>query len=453
MPNSNLSQTEQFLDALTAHKGTTVSRGDAKRIAKAAGLPAPRWFIASDVFRAGRGTYRKPTLAEVTKLGLGYPAKGRPRKSSTSTSSAPAVKATLPRTPRTVKAPTPAATDYTVLIKDSTANTSMQQELSKALGVDLLLGDAESIPYVPPVDKQYVPWGHFDTVKTILESGQFLPFMIVGPSGNGKTKMPEQVCAAIGREFVRCNITAQTDEDDMLGGFRLVNGETKYVLGPVPLAMMRGSFLLLDEVDLGTAAMMCLQPVLEGNALYLKKINKYILPAPGFMIGATSNTKGRGDDGKYAHTTIMNEAMLERFAVMFEQTWPEAVTERKILTNVLKSLGVNDTTLAKHLVEFATVTRTNYANGLSSDEIATRRLLHIVRGYAALRDINKVMALTLARFDADTATAFKNLWDAIHVDPVANPSPSGAPVPPVGTFTATNTTATTAAAPPADINF
>lgn len=443
MPNLNQTQTEQFLTALAALKGTTVSRGDAKRLAKTAGLPAPRWFIASDVFRAGRGTYRKPTLAEVTSLGLGYPAKGRPRKSSSTT---PTVKATLPRTSRTVKVPAPApVTDYTTLIKDSTANTSMQADLSKALGVDLLLGDAESIPYVPPVDKQYVPWGHFDTVKTILESGQFLPFMIVGPSGNGKTKMPEQVCAVTGREFVRCNITAQTDEDDLLGGFRLVNGETKYVLGPVPLAMMRGAFLLLDEVDLGTAAMMCLQPVLEGNALYLKKINKYILPAPGFMVGATSNTKGRGDDGKYAHTTIMNEAMLERFAVMFEQGWPEAVTERKILANVLKTFGVNDSALVKHLVEFATVTRTNYANGLSSDEIATRRLLHIARGYAALRDINKVMALTLARFDADTATAFKNLWDAIHVDPVANPSPSGPAV--SGANTAVGS------APPADINF
>ena len=318
--------------------------------------------------------------------------------------------------------------EYTTLVSDGTANTQMQAEMSKALGIDVLLGEVDTIPYVPDVNPNYVPWGHFDDIRVILESKQFLPFMTVGPSGNGKTDMYEQVCAVLRKEYVRCNITNQTDEDDLLGGFRLIHGETKFVLGPVPMAMLRGAFLNLDEIDLGGPAMMCLQPVLEGKPLYLKKINKYIMPATGFMVGATSNTKGRGDDGKYAHTVIMNEAMLERFTMMFEQGWPTMDVERKILSNLLKSLGAFDKTMVKHLVEFANVTRTNFAQQVCNDEIATRRLIHICRAYAAFRDINKVMGLTLARFDSDVATAFKNLWDAIHVDPAANPSPSGAAV-------------------------
>jgi hypothetical protein len=433
----NVATTNAFLAALAtrANSAGTVSRSDAGDAASSVGLPFPRWFANGDTFRQARGQFRIPTLAECQSLGLGFgePSK-RGRKPGTTVVKASkprAVKSDAPSVvqPPTFKSSSPSdVVTMSALVKDDSANNSMQATISKALGVDVLLGSEESIPFVPTVNKNYVPWGHFEDIKTLISSGHFLPVMVVGPSGNGKTDMLEQVCAVLGREYVRVNITNQTDEDDLLGGFRLVNGETKFALGPIPVAMLRGAVVNLDEVDLGGAALMCLQPVLEGKPLYLKKIGRYIHPAPGFTIGATANTKGRGDDGKYAHTTIMNEAMLERFAVMFEQGWADAPTERKIVGNVLKSYGKYDATLAKHLVEFAAVTRNNFDQQICNDQIATRRLLHMVRVFCALGDLDKAITVTLSRFDADTAAAFKNLWNAIHEDPKAT-SPSGTAVP------------------------
>jgi MoxR-like ATPase len=430
MSNINVTATTSFLSALAArstsvHSGhAAVTRQDAALTAEALGLAFPRWFANGDTFRVSRGQFRVPSITECQGLGLGYGEPGkRGRKPGTVV-----VRQSKPRVSQAsaMAFAQPAKVDVASLVTDDKANTDIQTAVSKALGVDVLLGSSDNIPYVPQVAKTYVPWGHFTDLKTLIESQHFLPTMIVGPSGNGKTDMCEQVCANLGREYVRVNITSQTDEDDLLGGFRLVNGETKFALGPIPLAMLRGAVVNLDEIDLGGSALMCLQPVLEGKPLYLKKIGRYINPAPGFNVVATANTKGRGDDGKYAHTTIMNEAMLERFAVMLEQGWADAATERKIVGNVLKQFGKFDATLVKHMVEFAAVTRNNFEQQICNDQIATRRLLHMARVFCALGSIESALQHTLSRFDADTANGFKNLWNAIHENPNATTSPSGA---------------------------
>ena len=416
--------TAKFLDLLSAYPGSTVTRSEVESIASLAGLPFPRWYANVVNFRSGRGIYRKPTAAEVSKFGLGYAVpsgRGRPKGSKNGEHKVKAPKA--PVVPPTLSA----ETQPMELITDApAANTNIQDAASKAIGMSVIAASAESIPNIPAKLKGYVEWGNFETVAKVVESHHFLPIMITGPSGNGKTEMAEQVCANAQREFVRLNITNQTDEFDLLGGFRLENGDTKYALGPVPMAMLAGSVLLLDEIDLGGPALMCLQPVLEGKPLYLKKIGKYIHPKAGFTIIATANTKGHGDDGKYAHTNIMNEAMLERFAVMFEQGWPDASTERKILAYILKRENRWDSTLVDHLVKFANATRKSFEEQICNDQIATRRLIHIIRTFCTLGDINQVMALTLARFDADVAKSFMTLWRSIH--DVEVPSPSGAPV-------------------------
>jgi len=432
----NVKSTSSFLTALTkAATLEVVSRAQAGTIAESLGLPFPRWYVNGAHFSLGpgqRGYFRVPTLSECESLGVGYrDASGRGRKPKVKGSSTSAVKASKPRKPRassdasTVPTPvpvTPPTVAMTTLVQDDRANTSLQSAISKALGVDVLLGSSESTPYVPKVNKSFVPWGHFTDLKTMIGSSHFLPVMVVGPSGNGKTEMCEQVCAALGREYVRVNITSQTDEDDLIGGFRLINGETKYALGPIPVAMLRGAVVNLDEIDLGGSSLMCLQPVLEGKPLYLKKIGRYVAPAPGFTVVATANTKGRGDDGKYAHTTIMNEAMLERFAVMMEQGWAEPAVERKIIAHHLKKFDKYDASLVKHLVDWANVTRSNFQQQICNDQIATRRLLHIVHVFCALGSIDSAIAHTLSRFDTDTASAFKNLWNAFHEPPVVSPS-------------------------------
>lgn len=427
---------EAYITALNTHSTGTfqgqgiVSRSVAKRVAENLGYNCPNWFINDKQNRwklADRGMgFVIPSLEDAVKACpngmLGAAKRGRQ-------SGSPIVRQSKPRAPKAVAASValaqPAKVDVSSLVSDDKANTDIQVAVSKALGVDVMLGSSDNIPYVPQVAKTYVPWGHFTDLQTLVESQHFLPTMIVGPSGNGKTDMCEQVCAVLGREYVRVNITSQTDEDDLLGGFRLVNGETKFALGPIPLAMLRGAVVNLDEIDLGGSALMCLQPVLEGKPLYLKKIGRYIAPAPGFNVVATANTKGRGDDGKYAHTTIMNEAMLERFAVMLEQGWADAATERKIVGNVLKQHGKYDGTLVKHMVEFAAVTRNNFEQQICNDQIATRRLLHMARVFCALGSVESALKHTLSRFDADTANGFKNLWSAIHENPNAVASPSG----------------------------
>jgi len=454
--------TERFLSALLKHPRAVdvriggqirivVTRQISMAVANKLGLPDPRWFRLGGTFKPGplsRAQFYIPTIEECVSRGLGYkiPSKRGRKPGSTNSTKTKSERTRVASRPVSLTSESaesavtmtrPASVNMSSLVANDQANTTMQTAISAALGVEVLLGSSDSIPYMPRVAKSYVPWGHFTDLKTIIDSEHFLPVMIVGPSGNGKTEMCEQVCAALGREYVRVNITSQTDEDDLLGGFRLINGETKFALGPIPLAMLRGAVVNLDEIDLGGAALMCLQPVLEGKQIYLKKIGRYITPAPGFTVVATANTKGRGDDGKYAHTTIMNEAMLERFAVMLEQRWADAATERKIIAHQLKKFGKHDSTLVKHLVQWAGVTRSNYEQQICNDQIATRRLIHLSGVFCALGNIESALDHTLSRFDADTKSAFKNLWNAIHESPKANPSPSGeaVPVEPVATST------------------
>jgi hypothetical protein len=262
----------------------------------------------------------------------------------------------------------------------------------------------------------YVPFGHFNDVRAVVKSRKFYPMYITGLSGNGKTMMVEQVCAVEKRECVRVNITVETDEDDLLGGFRLIDGRTVWQNGPVISAMERGAILLLDEVDLGSNKLMCLQPVLEGKPVYLKKINKVITPVDGFNIIATANTKGKGsDDGRFIGTNVMNEAFLERFSVTVEQEYPVLKVETKILHNI-----IDDNEFIDKLVSWADVIRKSFAEGAVSEIISTRRLVHICEAYLIFnRDREKAINLCLNRFDADTKSSFMDLYKKL--DETINP--------------------------------
>ena len=291
----------------------------------------------------------------------------------------------------------------------------------------IVANDAE-LSLVPEKASGYVPFGNFADVRSIIKSRKFYPAYITGLSGNGKTMMIEQVCANEKRECVRVNITIETDEDDLIGGFRLVNGETVWQDGPVITAMSRGAVLLLDEVDLGSNKLMCLQPVLEGKAVYLKKTNRVVHPAKGFNVIATANTKGKGsDDGRFIGTNVMNEAFLERFSITMEQEYPAAKVETKILNNVLQASGITATEFVDKLVTWADVIRKSFFEGALSEIISTRRLVHICEAYAIFGE-NKVKAIELClnRFDVDTKNAFLELYKK--VDETVEPVPAAEPV-------------------------
>ena len=270
---------------------------------------------------------------------------------------------------------------------------------------------------VPSKDDNYVPFGNFTDVKKIIQSGIFYPTFITGLSGNGKTFSVEQACAALNRELIRVNITIETDEDDLIGGFRLVNGETVWHNGPVINALERGAILLLDEVDLASNKILCLQSILEGKGVYLKKTGRYVEPAKGFNVIATANTKGKGsDDGRFIGTNVLNEAFLERFALTFEQEYPTPATETKILLRVAASLGKHDEEFCTNLANWADIIRKTFKDGGIDEVISTRRLVHIIRAYAIWGDRMKAIKVCVNRFDDETKQSFIELYDKIDAD-------------------------------------
>ncbi len=267
---------------------------------------------------------------------------------------------------------------------------------------------------IPEKDDTFVNFGNFLDIKKIIKSNLFYPTFITGLSGNGKTFCIEQACSQLKRELIRVNITIETDEDDLIGGFRLVNGETIWHNGPVIEALERGAILLLDEIDLASNKILCLQSILEGKGIFLKKIGKFIAPTEGFQIFATANTKGKGsDDGRFIGTNVLNEAFLERFPVTFEQAYPSPSIEQKILEGVSDSVGVSDNEFCKYLCDWADIIRKTFYDGGIEDVVSTRRLVHIIRAYSIFGDKEKAMKVCINRFDDETKQAFMELYDKV----------------------------------------
>ena len=276
--------------------------------------------------------------------------------------------------------------------------------------VSSLVGDI-----VPKKDPVFVSFGNYPDVKSIIRSKMFYPVFITGLSGNGKTMGVTQACAENKRELIRVNITIETDEDDLLGGYRLKDGQTVWQNGPVIEAMERGAVLLLDEIDLASNKIMCLQPILEGSGVFVKKINRFVKPANGFNVIATANTKGQGsDDGKFIGTNVLNEAFLERFPITFEQSYPSVAIEQKILVATYKnSTGKSDNDFCKKLVTWADVIRKTYFDGSVDEIISTRRLVHIIQAYAIFGKKMKAVEVCTNRFDDDTKNSFIELYTKV----------------------------------------
>ncbi len=294
------------------------------------------------------------------------------------------------------------------------ASVSITETSNEVSTVNLVATNLEKQDLVPAPFEGFVPWGNFSLIEKVVKSGMFYPVFVTGLSGNGKTLMVEQIHAKLKKELIRINITIETDEDDLLGGFRLVNGETKFVPGPVIEAMERGCTLLLDECDLGSNKLLALQPVLEGKGVFLKKINKWITAKDGFNVMATANTKGKGsEDGRFIGTNILNEAFLERFAVTMEQPYAVAATEKKIVLGSMKKYNKVDEEFATNLVTWAEVIRKTFFDGGVDEVISTRRLDHIVKAFAIFGDKMQAIELCVARFDDDTKASFLDLYTKI----------------------------------------
>ena len=289
-----------------------------------------------------------------------------------------------------------------------------EQQVNAVAMVKAIETIEEQDSYVPEKFEGYVAWGNFNTVRDVVKSKIFYPIFITGMSGNGKTLMVKEVSAKLHREFVRANITIETDEDDLLGGFRLQNGETVWHDGPVVMAMKRGAVLLLDEIDLASNKIMCLQPILEGSSIYLKKIGKWVHPAPGFNVIATANTKGQGsDDGRFIGTNVMNESFLERFPVTIEQTYPTNKIEEKILVNELAKNDKVDNDFVGNLVKWADVIRKTFMDGGVDELISTRRLVHIVGAFSIFDNKMKAIEMCVSRFDTETKESFLDLYTKV----------------------------------------
>jgi cobaltochelatase CobS len=376
-----------FLTAIKniASGSNVVSRAQCVEAANSVGLKyPPAWFVQNKSRSAGRGYFFVDVAAGQAFI----------RQSSTS-------------------APT-TATPVTPM----SANTH-SHSVSYALASST---NGERTSLVPDVNPEYVAWGHYDDILQIVKSNIFAPIFITGLSGNGKTTMVEQICAKMKRECFRVNITADTDEDELLGSWRLINGNMEWQDGPVILAMKRGAILLLDEVDLGTEKCMCLQAPLEGKGVYLKKIGQFVIPANGFNIIATANTKGKGsDDGRFVGTRVMNEAALDRYDYTFEQEYAPRGTEKKILLKAMKKFGAVDENFADCLVKWTEIIRKSFTEGAVDEIISTRRAINICKAYAMFGNKSKAITLALTRFDKDTQSAFMSLYNKIDGEQNVNP--------------------------------
>ena len=361
----NEKQLEYVNTAYEMFSSDTLEKSQIKQVNAKLGMKSsPAWLIKDPQFRLTRGVYKLPVN------GLVNPSKNAKQVS------VPEVK----------------------------------QKISKQIQTT----ESASENLVPNKEETFVPFGNYKDLKNIVKSGIFYPTFITGLSGNGKTLGVQQACAELKREMIRVNITIETDEDDLLGGFRLQDGETVWHDGPVVNAMKKGAVLLLDEIDLASNKIMCLQPVLEGNGIFLKKIGQFVEPQDGFQIFATANTKGKGsDDGRFIGTNILNEAFLERFPVTFEQAYPTAKIETKILDNVMNHYGLKDTEFTSNLVKWADVIRRTFFDGGIDEIIATRRLVHIVNAYAIFKNKLKAVEVCINRFDDDTKNSFLDLYTKV----------------------------------------
>ena len=375
---------QHFLDLFRAKYGDRpiAVRQDIVALCEEHDLSWPTWLTANMDHRAGRGEYRLPD-------------------SGSSTASA-AVAVEAPAIVAAKAAPSP----------------EFQNAVSDITLIQRINGSERFVPDKAP---WFVPWGHFKDITAIVKSRLFFPAFVTGLSGNGKTLSIEQVCAKLKRELFRVNITGDTDEDDLLGGFRLIDGNTVFVPGPVVEAMERGAILLLDEMDLGTFKIMCLQPVLEGKGVFLKKVGRWVKPQPGFNVFATANTKGQGDtEGKFVGANVLNEAMLDRFPVTFEQPYPSLKQERKILAKHMLNLGVDDEAFGDCLVQWASNIRKTYDTGEIDEIISTRRLVNVLTAFAIYKDRVKSIRLSIARFDDDTKAAFLDLYTKIDAEALSD---------------------------------
>jgi MoxR-like ATPase len=354
------SEQDQFLTEVIAKHGEVVTRRQLEEFAKSKKLPFPRFIIDSAEYKISRGTYDLK-----------------------------------PKQPVPVAVPEPAM-----------AVVPMVRQKKLETVVDDM---------IPLKDGNYVPFGFYRDMKSIIQSRIFYPVFVTGLSGNGKTTMVEQVCAELKRECVRVNVSVETDEDDLIGGNTLVDGNIVYREGPVLLAMKRGAILLIDECDRGSNKLMCLQAILEGKPYFNKKTGEVVHPAAGFNIIATANTKGRGtDDGRFIGAQILDEAFLERFAITVEQEFPGPKVEHEIIMNKMNELGVADVKFADLLVTWADIIRKTFAEGGVDEIVSTRRLIHIVKAYAMFKkNRTKAIELCINRFDEETKSAFMDLYNKV----------------------------------------
>jgi midasin (ATPase involved in ribosome maturation) len=389
----NLKPKQQDFIDLAKSEGMTspMSRDDMRLLRENHGMSFPAWIMRDDSRRAGRGLYNVPEL------------------NGESLANPNPINADAP-------APVPCSVNPVKQVTQ-TPQGAVEQSVPEISAASLVMGmtGGERQTLVPSKFSGYVAWGHFKDVEKIVRSRQFYPIFITGLSGNGKTLMVEQVCAKLKRECYRVNITRQTDEDDLLGGFRLINGNTVWQDGPVVSAMKAGGVLLLDEVDLASANIMCLQPVLEGKGVFLKKIGQWVTPAAGFTVFATANTKGKGsDDGRFVGTGIMNEAFLDRFPITMEQPYATRATERKILTKA----GCDDADFADNLTKWAEIIRKTFYEGGIDEVVSTRRLVNIVEAFGIFGDKMQAMGLCMSRFDELTKKSLMDLYEKVDADAV-----------------------------------
>jgi cobaltochelatase CobS len=271
--------------------------------------------------------------------------------------------------------------------------------------------EEEDLSYVPDVDPNYV--FNIELTKSALIAFELaMPAYFWGFHGTGKTTCWEQVCARTGRPFSRVQHTINTEEAHILGQYVVRDGETKFNLGPLPIAMLRGYVYCADEYDIAMPSVVAVyQPVLEGKALVIKDAPpelRVIRPHKNFRFVATGNTNGCGDEtGLYQGTQIQNAANYSRFALTEEVGYMDGKVETSVVAGQA-GIGMKE---AGKLVEFANEVRKAFKGGQINMTVSPRELINaakngLVRGGDWRAGLKLAYMNRLSRTDREVVDAF-----------------------------------------------
>ena len=118
-----------------------------------------------------------------------------------------------------------------------------------------------------------------------------LPVLIKGPTGCGKTRFVRHMADQLELPLITVSCNEDTSATDLLGRHLLLDGETRWVDGPVTRAVRQGALLYLDEIaEARSDAIVVLHSITDDRReLFLDRTGETLEASKQFMVVASYN--------------------------------------------------------------------------------------------------------------------------------------------------------------------